>query len=101
MECSETFLKDLCDGKEFVWHYKPPQGRSDGMLLGNNLQTFDIDEIGEGGFFIKFKIRNRETYFKWLSVSVHGAAQQELKEEFLSELSLLCAKGTLPVILIS
>ena len=36
-ECSETFLRTFCDGKEFLWHYKPPQGRSDGMLLGINL----------------------------------------------------------------
>jgi hypothetical protein len=25
-ECSETFLKTFCDEKEFLWHYKPPQG---------------------------------------------------------------------------
>jgi hypothetical protein len=36
-ECLETFLKTFCDGKEFLWHYKPPQGWSDGMLLGINL----------------------------------------------------------------
>jgi hypothetical protein len=42
------------------------------MFLGINLRTFDIREIEEGEFFIKFKIYNREIDFKWLSVLVYG-----------------------------
>jgi hypothetical protein len=62
-ECSETFLKNLCAGTKFLWHY---------------IQTVDISEIEEGKSFIKFKIHSRETDYKCLIVSVYGAAQQEL-----------------------
>ena len=74
-------------------------GRFEGMLLGINLLTFDIGEIEEGEFFVKFKIRNKDDGFQWLLVSVYGAAQPSLKESFLTELAHLCAKELLPMIL--
>jgi hypothetical protein len=42
-----SLLKNLCTGKEFLWHFKRPRGHSGGMLLGVNLLTFDIGEIEE------------------------------------------------------
>jgi len=52
------------------------------MLLGINLLTFDIGEIEEGEFFVKFKIRNKDDGFQWLLVSVYGAAHPVLKKVF-------------------
>ena len=98
-DCTQVFLKNLCGGKDFLWHVKPPRGRSEGMLLGINLLTFDIGEIEEGEFFVKFKIRNKDDGFQWLLVSVYGAAQPSLKESFLTKLAHLCAKDSLPMIL--
>jgi len=94
-----VLLKNLCGVKDFLWHVKPLRGRSGGMLLGINLLTFDIGEIEEGEFFVKFKIRNKDDGFQWLLVSVYGAAQPSLKESFLTELAHLCAKESLPMIL--
>jgi len=31
-DCSQFFLKNLVGGKDFLWHCKPPHGRSGGML---------------------------------------------------------------------
>ena len=64
-------------------------------VLGINLQTFHIGEIEKGDLFVKFKIRNEDSNFKWLLVSVYGAVQQNRKEAFVSELLRLCAKETL------
>ena len=50
-DCSQSFLKNLCAGKDFLWHCKPPSGRSGGILMGINLMTFDIGQIEEGDFF--------------------------------------------------
>jgi len=97
-DCTQVFLKNLCGGKDFLWHVKPPRGKSGGMLLGINLLRFDIGEI-EGEFFVKFKIRNKDDGFQWLLVSVYGAAQPSFKESFLTELAHLCAKESLPMIL--
>ncbi|WVZ85936.1 hypothetical protein U9M48_032792 [Paspalum notatum var. saurae] len=60
------------------------------MLVGVNLVSFDIGEIEEGDFFVKFKLRNKEDGFQWVLVSVYGAAQQQYKSAFLSELVQLC-----------
>ena len=51
-----------------------------------NLLVFDIGEI-EGDFFVCFKIRNKEDDFIWNLVSVYGAAQEEFKANFLTELT--------------
>lgn len=67
-------------------------------VLGINLQTFHIGEI-EGDLFVKFKIRNEDSNFKWLLVSVYGAVQQNHKEAFVSELLHLCAKEISPIVI--
>ena len=67
-------------------HTKPPRGRSGGMLVGINLGTFDVGEVEEGEYFVRFKIRNKEDGFQWNLISVYGAAQDEFKEAFLTKL---------------
>jgi hypothetical protein len=68
------------------------------MILGINLLTFDIGQIEEGDFFIRFKLRHKEDDFKFNLISVYGPAQLDLKSHFLSELVRVCSKETLHVI---
>jgi hypothetical protein len=75
-----------------------PRGRSGGMLLRINLQTFDIGEIEEGDFLIRFKVRHKEDDFKFNLISVYGPAQLDLKSNFLSELVRVCSKEALPIV---
>jgi hypothetical protein len=44
------FLKNLCGGRDFLWHSKAPHDRSGGILLGVDQQMFDIGSIDNGGF---------------------------------------------------
>ena len=80
---SPTGLNGLCNGRNFVWHWTEPHGRSGGILLGVNADEFDVGSIEEGDFFVKFKLRNKRDNFKWVLVAVYGAAQPEFKEFFL------------------
>jgi hypothetical protein len=42
------FLKNLCVGRDYLWHSKAPRGRSGGILLaGADLQIYDISAIEE------------------------------------------------------
>jgi hypothetical protein len=50
------------------------------MLVGVDLSIFDIGEIEEGDFFVKFKLRNKQDDFQWLLVSIYGAAQDHFKQ---------------------
>jgi hypothetical protein len=61
---SDSTLKNLCTGKNFLWHCKAPQGRSGGMLVGVDLDTFDIRVIDMGDYYVKFYLCNKDTYFK-------------------------------------
>jgi exonuclease III len=95
----QSTLNNICARKDFLWHIKPPKGRSGGMVVGVNLLMYDIGEIEEAEFLVCFKLRNREDDFKWNLVLVYGPAQQEHKERFLTEVVQMCSKQTLPIIL--
>jgi hypothetical protein len=45
-------LKNLCAGRDFLWHAMAPHGRSGGILLGVDLSVFDICAID-----VKFTLR--------------------------------------------
>jgi hypothetical protein len=79
---ASRFLKNLCSGRDYLWHSKAPRGRSGGMLLGVNLQIFYVGAIEEGGYYVKFHLCNKSDEFKWALVVVYGPAQYEFKESF-------------------
>jgi hypothetical protein len=69
------------------------------MLLGIDLDVFDIGAIEEGDFIIKFKLHNKVDGFKWALLSVYGPAQDNLKQDFLSELVCLSNTETSPILI--
>ena len=95
----QTTLNNICAGRDFLWHCLAPRGRSGGMLLGINLVTFDIGEIEEGDFFIRFKVYHKADDFKFNLISVYGPAQADQKSNFLSKVVRLCSKETLPIVI--
>lgn len=58
----------------------------------------DIGSIDEGDFYVKFGLRNKVDDFHWVLIAVYGAAQEEHKEYFLTELVQTCAKKTGPAL---
>jgi hypothetical protein len=50
-------------------------GHSGGILVGVDLDVFDIGAIDKGEFYAKFHLCNKDTYFKWTLVAVYGHAQ--------------------------
>ncbi|KAL5676715.1 hypothetical protein ACJX0J_012846, partial [Zea mays] len=42
-----------CVLEEFLWHCNEPRGRSGGILLGIDLDVYDIGTIDEGDFYIQ------------------------------------------------
>lgn len=70
--------------RTFFWHWTSPRRYSGGILLGVNLQVFYIKNITVGDFHIKFDNRNKEDGFEWVLIVAYGAAQDELKEAFLT-----------------
>jgi hypothetical protein len=94
-----SFLKNLCAGKEYLWHTMAPKGRSGGMLVGVDLQVLDIGAIYERDFFVKFRLCKKSDSFKWLLVALYGPAQDDQKEKFLAEMVNMCSYDNLPIMI--
>jgi exonuclease III/ubiquitin len=96
---SDSTLRHLCGGVDFLWHSMPPRGRSGGMLLGVNPSVFDIGAIDEGDFYCKFRLRNKVDGFIWTLFAVYGPAQDDLKSAFLAEMASACGTEPHPFII--
>ena len=59
----QPMLDGLCGGRNFMWHWSEPHGRSGGILLGLTLNFFYIRSIDEGDFYVKFLLRNKKDGF--------------------------------------
>jgi hypothetical protein len=94
-----SFHKNLCSGRDFLWHTMAPKGRSGGVLLGVDLQVVDIGVIDEGDFYVKFHLCNKSDSFKWVLIAVYGPAQDDQKEMFLAELVSMCSHENLPILM--
>jgi len=92
-------LKNLSAGQDFLWHCMAPHGRSGGILLGVDLNVFDIGAIAEGDFFVKFTLRCKCDGFKFVMYTVYGPAQYQNKQTFLVEMANTCSKESLPYII--
>jgi hypothetical protein len=94
---SAQCLENFCAGDDFVWHWRCPWDMSGGMLMGLNQGCFKIENIEDGDYRIKFVIKNKADGFQWALLSIYGAAQEEHRKHFLSELVRACTSyGDLP-----
>jgi hypothetical protein len=65
--------------------------------MGINQGSFELENVVDGEYHIKFVLKNKVDGFRWALLSVYGAAQEEHKENFLSELVRACTScGDLP-----
>ena len=51
-----------------------------------------------GEFAVKFRVRTKADGFDWALVAVYGAAQPELKPDFLADLVRVCGNEQLPIL---
>jgi hypothetical protein len=96
---TDPFLRNLCGGKNFLWHCKEPDGCSGGILMGIDLDLFDVGAIVEGDFFVKFTLCNKSDCFKWALVAVYGPTQVDKNKRFLAELVGLGSHASLPIVI--
>jgi hypothetical protein len=94
----DLVLRNLCGGRNFLWH-KESKGRSGGILLGNDLDTFDIGAIDVDEFYVKFHLCNKDCDFKCALVAIYYHAQPNLKEQFLTKLIHLGSHEQLPILI--
>ena len=69
-----------------------------GILVGFNSQMINVRKVVPGDRCVKFHIISKSDNFEWVLVAVYGAAQEDKKGEFLSELVRICEDETLPIL---
>ena len=95
---ANPFLRILAGNLDFDWFILSPHGRSGVILVGLNRDTITIQNVLAGDFCVKFHVKSKNDGFLWALLAVYGAAQDQLKDEFLSELVRICDSETLPLI---
>lgn len=95
---TSQFLGTLSGGIDFDWHCLPPRGRSGGILLGVKCETLEVMDVIQGEFAVKFRVKSKLDGFRWALVAVYGAAQPELKPDFLADLVRICGAERLPIL---
>jgi exonuclease III len=90
-------LAHFCANKNYTWNWSPTRGRSGGIILGVNIENFDVQGVALGNFHVKLHLKNKIDNFEWVLVAVYGAAQDEEKSIFLQELVQTCRVENLPI----
>ena len=85
-EFSPNFLSGIGGDMEFNWTWNPARGKSGGILVGINKNSFDILEKEQGEYFIRTLLSNKKDGFCCYLVIVYGDAQPAGKPKFLVEL---------------
>lgn len=92
-------LKELSGNRDFCWICSPAKGHSGGLLLGVDVEGFEIENSIKYTHFIGFLIRNRLSNFRFWVLNVYGPAQHDLSEDFINELYEFSAKVELPIVM--
>lgn len=103
----ETMLEEIVDStlrkfdpfQAYLWKWIPSSGRSGGILVGINLEYLEVGSFIDGEFMLQLNLWDKKLKVKWNIITVYGAAQENRKDAFLSELANFCAKCNEPYII--
>lgn len=71
---SPNELHNLSTGKNFLWEWIAPRGKSGGILVGVNNDSFDIVHVEKGEYFVRLLLFDKNTKFHWNLITVYGDA---------------------------
>jgi hypothetical protein len=91
-------LKAIANFHEFEWNWLPAVGTAGGILVGINLELFEIFSWYKRKFCVMVSLKNKRDKFIWNFVAVYGTTYEEHKQEFLDELSSLTQNNTTPIV---
>lgn len=67
--------------------------------MGPRLEFYDVGSFQQGDFMILMNLWVKINKVKWNLLVVYGAAQEEHKTPFLTELSAFCARNNEPIVI--
>lgn len=98
-DCDEKVLKNFDPQKDYLWLYNSTKGKSRGILLGVRIEFYDVGSFQQGEFMIQANLWDKVNKVKWNLLVVYGAAHDDQKNNFLTELSTFCSRNHDPIII--
>jgi hypothetical protein len=83
---SDIYLKCVLGNKNFAWKHLPSVGSAGGILVGINLDLFDVLAWEIKNFSVTVVARNKILGLVVRITIVYGSPYEEKKDEFISEL---------------
>lgn len=83
---SVGFLKSLSSNVPFAWHHLEARGSVGGILVGANMDKFNMVVGDILKFSVSVMLTNKSNGFVWKFIVVYGPAYDDLRLEFLDEL---------------
>jgi len=83
---------------KFVWTWVTTAGHSGGILLGVKEDTFEVDDMDRGEFFVSMALTHKQSRFKWVVVIFYGPANHRRSPQFLLELKAKVEHMETPVL---
>jgi hypothetical protein len=96
---TDTYLNGLSGSKQFCWNWLPSKGAAGGILLGVNIDMFEVGDWVIKNFSISCELVNKKDGFKSRICIVYGASSDDKREEFIDELHRLIDEIKVPVII--
>lgn len=95
----DNIIRKINPSQNYLWKWLPSNGNTGDILVGINLEFFDIGSFVEGEFMLQLNLWHKKNRVKWNLIIVYGAAQAENKDAFLPELASFCSKNKEPYII--
>lgn len=92
-------LKEMAGNKDFSWVWAAAKGHSGGLITGIKIDTFEMEEVFHGNYFLGVLLRQRVNNFRFWCINVYGPAKHEFSMDFILELSGFCKGEMLPILL--
>lgn len=95
-DIDDSTLRKIDPSQNFLWKWISCIGKSGGILVGINLEHLDVGSFIDGEFMLQLNLWDKKLKAKGNHKTVHGAAHEDRKEAFLSELANFCGKNKEP-----
>lgn len=96
---SDLILRKIDPSTDYLWDWILVKGKSGGVLRGVRHERFDVGSRIQGSFILQLNMWDKLLNVKWNLLNAYGAAQDEHKVDFLTEMASMCSKCDVPFII--
>ena len=89
---------EILSRQKFSWHWLPATGHSGGILLGAKEDTFEVEDMDRGEFFVSISLTHRRSNLRWEVIIVYGPADHRRSADFLCEIKSKVERCPTPVV---